>query len=85
MGYIEKTDIIDVKTTVLPARGQTVSGYGDRLPTRFLIKLRQDNRWHRVSVSCYSNAGFVYVMIDRERFGCETALDGYMAGFPPNR
>lgn len=40
-------------------KGKTMSGYGSRIPTDFMV-LANDH-WHRVYCVCYSNAGTLYV------------------------
>lgn len=39
----------------------TASGYGKKIPTRYMIKTI-DNRWRRVYCAIYSNIGTCYVM-----------------------
>ena len=48
-----------VATTDIPLKGQTLSGYGSALPTRYLIQV--NNRWRRVKCYQYSNAGTYYI------------------------
>lgn len=50
---------IPVKITDMPRKGQTVSGYGCAMPTRYMVKV--DNRWQRVKAICYSNVATLYV------------------------
>lgn len=54
-----QTRRVPVRVTPVPRAGQTASGYGARLPTRYLVRL--DGRWHRVRVACWSNAGTAYI------------------------
>lgn len=46
--------------------GHTVSGYGDKIPTRYMLRIKgtagRPARWHRVYVMAYGNAGTPYVM-----------------------
>lgn len=35
------------------------TGYGGKIPTRYLVQWR--NRWRRVYVACWSNAGTAYI------------------------
>lgn len=53
------TQRVPVKITDLPRKGQTVSGYGCALPTRYMVKV--NNRWQRVKAICYSNASTLYI------------------------
>lgn len=51
--------ITAVETTAKP-RDRSVTGYGGKLPTRYM--LRVGTRWHRVYAICYSNASTLYVL-----------------------
>lgn len=42
-----------------PASGQTASGYGRKIPTRWMI--RWGNRNYRVYAVCYSNVASYYI------------------------
>lgn len=61
---------VDVKEKPLPHHKlglqYTATGYGSKLPTRYMIMYR--NRWRRVYSICYSNVSTEYVLIDGERF-----------------
>ena len=52
---------VEHKITPIPRKGQTRSGYGRRLPTRYLVRLPGERRWRRVLAICYSNAATLYV------------------------
>ena len=45
--------------TQAPRSGQTASGYGKQIPTRYLLHI--DGRWRRVYAMCYSNAATCYI------------------------
>jgi hypothetical protein len=47
------------RRTVRPRRGQTASGYGRRMPSDLMVFYRQ--RWRRVYVACFGNAGTAYI------------------------
>ena len=47
------------KITEAPRSGQNHSGYGKRVPTRHMVKLR--NRWRRVYCYIFSNIGTCYI------------------------
>ena len=49
----------DCKETALPRHGRTVSGYGARIPTAYMVK--HFDRWFRVYVCSYGNAGTAYI------------------------
>lgn len=44
-----------------PRKGQTVSGYGGAIPTRYM--LTYDGRRYRVKVMQYGNSGSAYIMV----------------------
>ena len=53
------TRSIPVKITTVPRKGQTLSGYGSRLPTQYTVLF--NDRWHRVKCICFSNCGTLYI------------------------
>lgn len=53
-------DPADVKESPV-TYGQTVTGYGAKIPTPVMI--RYANRWRRVYVTRYGNAGSAFVVI----------------------
>lgn len=50
---------VPVKATELPASGQTVTGYGARIPTEHMVKW--EGRWRRVYVANWGNSGTAYI------------------------
>lgn len=54
-------DSADVRQTDVPWSGRTVTGYGGRIPTCYMI--RHAGRWHRVRVMVYGNAGSAYITV----------------------
>lgn len=61
---IDPTLVTDVKVTpTTPRSGQTVSGYGGAIPTRYMVRYRIGNgqQWLRVKAMQYGNAGSLYV------------------------
>lgn len=64
--YLDSARITGVKHTQLPMRGQTVCGYGKRIPSTRMLQL-DGYRWHRVYVMQWSNMGTPYVAIKGER------------------
>ena len=80
-GYweLEANEIINVEETNIPRKGQTVSGYGKNLPTRYVITLK-NKRKYRVKVVCFSNSGTAYISTKERNFICvENALEAYDA------
>lgn len=57
--YTNHALVSDVRVTDEPRYGRTVSGYGSRIPTRFMVKY--DGKWLRVYCMQYGNSGSVYV------------------------
>lgn len=52
------TRSVPVRETDQPA-GLTVTGYGAKLPTPYMVQL--DGRWRRVYCACYGNASSLYI------------------------
>jgi len=52
-----------VKLTETP-RNNSASGYGSKLPTRYMIQ--HNNRWRRVYAICWSNCATHYILIQGE-------------------
>jgi hypothetical protein len=63
-------------TTAEPRYGRTASGYGRKIPMRYMVQLAGDTRWRRVYAMCYGNAASVYVVRDGETvFLSDTELE----------
>ena len=60
--YLNARDIVAVDVDTVAPRGPYVSGYGDRVPTRFRVVL-SDGRARRVYAACYGNAASLYVTV----------------------
>ena len=52
------TESVEVKSTEAP-RNNSRTGYGSRLPTRYMVKYL--NKWRRVYCVIYSNVGTLYI------------------------
>lgn len=39
----------------------TRSGYGRKIPTRYMVRIPGQTRWRRVYCCCFSNSGTCYV------------------------
>lgn len=63
--YLDESDIVAKRQTEAPPN-RSRTGYGGKIPTSWELKL-SDNRWHRVYVMQYSNAGTAYVVFNGER------------------
>jgi hypothetical protein len=69
---IARTDpgmVAGVKVTPVPWHGRTITGYGGKLPTGYMI--RYGTRWHRVYMWQYGNSGVPYIV----RGGIDLVLD----------
>lgn len=64
--YTDPSLVTDTRVTDAPTSGQTVSGYGGKIPTRHMI--RYAGIWRRVYVMIYGNAGSAYVRVMGENF-----------------
>ena len=60
--YLDPRMIMRAKITEAPPN-RNVMGYGNKIPTRFMVKLDRGSRsqWQRVYAICYSNAASYYV------------------------
>lgn len=76
--YLQLHDIAEMRVDQDAPRNPYPSGYGRKIPTRYMLKLGK--RWHRVYMMQYSNSGSAYVLLKgEERFlhsDVEHALEG---------
>ena len=79
MQYVETIDDFTIKSMWWQDAGKqyTASGYGAKIPTRYMVKVNKENRWRRVYCIIYSNCGSLYVIINKERhfFKYDTELE----------
>lgn len=64
--YLELSNVESVKITPAPMSGRTVTGYGRKIPTEYIIRCRingyhNDHRNRRVYAMCYGNSASFYV------------------------
>lgn len=59
-------DVQTLETETLPRKGQTVSGYGKRMPTRHMIHI--GNIWRRVYAASWSNSATLYIQIKGQTY-----------------
>jgi len=52
--------------TPRPRKGSTVSGYGNNLPTQWMVRVGR--RWHRVRAICWSNAATFWVRVRGKKY-----------------
>lgn len=55
-----------IRKTAIPRSGQTISGYGRKMPTHRMIMLKGERHWRRVYCACFANAGTCYVTIGND-------------------
>ena len=60
----DRNNNFQVIVTKEPTYGQTVSGYGGKIPTRYKVKVGR--KWHRVYVAIYGNSGTTYIRLNKE-------------------
>lgn len=63
LSYLNPESIQAKKQTNTPIKGLYGTGYGSKVPTRWM--LRVGNVWRRVYMICYSNVGSAYVMVGK--------------------
>jgi hypothetical protein len=60
--YTDPSKLDAVTITNPPTYGHTQSGYGGKIPTRYLV--RYAGRWRRVYTMIYGNGGTAYVVVN---------------------
>ena len=63
-GPYETVKAEGLKKTETPLN-RSVTGYGPKIPTSYMLKYL--NRWRRVYVACFSNSGTTWVNVKGER------------------
>lgn len=64
--YTEPAGVTGVRTTDVPVSGQTVTGYGGKIPTAHMIEYL--GAWRRVYAMAYGNGSTPYVLVKGEMF-----------------
>ena len=65
--YLDETLIQSSREDLTaPHYGRNAYGYGSKIPTHKWLKVR--NRWRRVYVTLWSNAGTAWIVIDGEKW-----------------
>lgn len=62
--YTEPASVTGVRTTDVPKGGQTVTGYGGKIPTTHMIEYL--GVWRRVYAMAYGNGSTPYVLVKGE-------------------
>jgi hypothetical protein len=52
----------------LAGKQQTATGYGRKLTTSRVLRIKGEKTWRRIYVVCYGNSGSAYVIIKGETF-----------------
>lgn len=72
MQYLDDLGTISIKENLLPWQRQglsyTASGYGAKIPSRFMARIAGEKRWYRVYVAQYGNAGSPYVIRSGKKY-----------------
>ena len=76
--YTNPDMVTDTRATVEPSYGRTVSGYGGKVPTRYMVQYA--GRWHRVYVAQYGNAGTAYIVHGGEDLVLDTDTEYRVQG-----
>lgn len=76
--YTNPALVSGMRETERPHSGQTVSGYGARIPTRYM--LRYAGIWRRVYVMVYGNAGSAYVNVKGKTVFLDSDTEHRMEG-----
>lgn len=58
--HTDRSLVKAVKVEATPNYGQPVSGYGAKIPTRYMVHYA--GRWHRVYMMQYGNSGSPYIL-----------------------
>ena len=66
LNYTDARLATQAKVTDVPRKGQTVSGYGGAVPTRYMLKYA--GYWRRVYAMAYGNSATLYVKVKGEDF-----------------
>ena len=64
----------DCREKERPRFGQTVSGYGNKIPTRYMVQFA--GRWRRVYAACFGNAATLYIGQPGDWIATIEAIDG---------
>jgi hypothetical protein len=64
----ELTSTIDVKVVSAPKSGRSVTGYGSKIPTNFMVRGRVGDQWRRVYNTCYSNCQSTWIKVCGETY-----------------
>jgi len=56
--------VATARMTAQPTYGRTATGYGAKIPTRYMVTLTGETRERRVYAMVYGNAGSLYVIRD---------------------
>lgn len=77
--YTDPALVTGVKITDVPTSGQTASGYGGAIPTRYMIRYGS-HHWRRVYAMVYANSGSVYIRWAGEELFLDTDTEHRLWG-----
>lgn len=78
---VKRTDpslTTEVRVTEQPTYGRTVTGYGGKLPTRYMVKYA--GRWRRVYAMSYGNSASIYIVVKGEDYFLDTDTEYRLEG-----
>ena len=65
---------LECKETGLPRYGRPIHGYGNKIPTPYMVRFR--GRFRRVYAACYGNSATLYIGKPGEWLGTIESIDG---------
>lgn len=60
---IHYIQVADTKTNRVKSHGQSATGYGAKITTPYMVRLRGETKWRRVYATCYSNCASHWIVI----------------------
>lgn len=79
--WLDDEHVTEVRITDTTPYFHSATGYGRKIPTRYMLKLQSGRRqrWHRVYMMCYSNSGTLYVLKGGAELILETSTEHRIA------
>jgi hypothetical protein len=76
INYTDPELVGSVKVTKQPSYGQTATGYGGKIPTRFTLRYGEGHMRHaRVYAMCYGNGSSLYIVVKGEELFIDPATE----------
>lgn len=73
VSHLPASDVTDVRVDDVTPPNPYPSGYGRKVPTRYMVQLGK--RWHRVYMMQYGNSGSAYVIRKGQTLFLETETE----------